>query len=340
MELKTFFAQDDSGNVITSPKVYLYKRGTRVIEDQLFDSDEKPLPNPFIGSEHGEIQVAAPNGDYDMRVVSTIREYTMRIRFVDLNEQVLQAKSAAAEAASASRLTIGEVVTGDSGSNARAEIVGDPGSQKLNLVLPKGAVGPQGAQGPKGDIGPQGPNGNTGAQGPKGDIGMTGGNFVLVNAFSITSATAYVDVTLDPAIYTKLVLICRDLVGSGALLAVRFLTSAGAYSASKYKTTYFYAGDATAYATSLATSLTIPGLIPSIASNGYTAEFELTMASKPGAAVQQPILNWRAANASNGATASGFTGVALDNCIASGLRIFPDYMTFSAGKFEVYGVKK
>lgn len=61
-------------------------------------------------------------------------------------------------------LTIGTVTSGDTAS---ASIT----NGKLNLVLPRGAVGPQGPEGPKGAAGAQG------EQGPKGDPGPAGPGF-------------------------------------------------------------------------------------------------------------------------------------------------------------------
>ena len=61
-------------------------------------------------------------------------------------------------------LTIGTVTSGDTAS---ASIT----NGKLNLVLPRGAVGPQGPEGPKGAAGAQG------EQGPKGDTGPAGPGF-------------------------------------------------------------------------------------------------------------------------------------------------------------------
>ena len=61
-------------------------------------------------------------------------------------------------------LTIGTVTSGDTAS---ASIT----NGKLNLVLPRGAVGPQGPEGPKGAAGAQG------EQGPKGDTGAVGPGF-------------------------------------------------------------------------------------------------------------------------------------------------------------------
>ena len=65
---------------------------------------------------------------------------------------------------STANLTIGTVTSGDTAS---ASIT----NGKLNLVLPRGAVGPQGPEGPKGAAGAQG------EQGPKGGTGPAGPGF-------------------------------------------------------------------------------------------------------------------------------------------------------------------
>lgn len=82
-----------------------------------------------------------------------------------------QAAVSAVQAANASRLSVGTVGTGDAGAAASATITGNPGEQQLNLVLPKGEVGPAG---PQGVVGPQGPRGERGDQGPRGIEGPIG----------------------------------------------------------------------------------------------------------------------------------------------------------------------
>ena len=148
MELKTYFAQDDSGNLITEPTVHVYGVGTKNLVSGLKSATGATLQNPFKGATNGQIQFAAPNGDYDMQVSSDVRSYTMRIRFVDLSEQVNEANAAALRAIEASRLSIGEVTTTKSGGSAAAEITGEPGQQILNLRIPRGEKGDEGAAGP------------------------------------------------------------------------------------------------------------------------------------------------------------------------------------------------
>lgn len=83
MELKNFFAQDLQGNVIASPTAYLYQPGTTTLATGLQDAYGNPLTNPFTGNATGQLQLAAPDGDYDLRVTGPGRYFTMRVRFVD-----------------------------------------------------------------------------------------------------------------------------------------------------------------------------------------------------------------------------------------------------------------
>lgn len=83
MELKNFFAQDLEGNFIPTPTVHLYEPGTTTHVSGLQDKDGLALANPFAGSATGQIQFAAPDGDYDLRVTGAGRDFTMRVRFID-----------------------------------------------------------------------------------------------------------------------------------------------------------------------------------------------------------------------------------------------------------------
>jgi hypothetical protein len=102
---------------------------------------------------------------------------TVNIKKTQLTNAVNSAEQSAIDAANASRLTIGTVTTGAPGSNAEVQIIGNPGEQELNLIIPRGDPGPQGpigATGPQGPQGIQGPIGATGPIGPQGPIGNTG----------------------------------------------------------------------------------------------------------------------------------------------------------------------
>lgn len=83
MELKNFFAQDLAGNILPSPAAYLYLPGTTTTVSGLKDKDGAALSNPFTGTAQGLVQLAAPDGDYDLRLVGSGRDYTIRVRFID-----------------------------------------------------------------------------------------------------------------------------------------------------------------------------------------------------------------------------------------------------------------
>jgi hypothetical protein len=87
MELKNFFAQDAQGNVIPSPQAFLYLPGTTTLATGLQNADGGELTNPFTGNVRGQLQFAAPAGDYDLRLVGAGRDFTMRVRFL---QQLLQ----------------------------------------------------------------------------------------------------------------------------------------------------------------------------------------------------------------------------------------------------------
>ena len=71
-------------------------------------------------------------------------------------------------------ITIGEVTTGEPGSEADASITGTAPNFVLNLTIPQGEVGPEGPVGETGPQGEQGPVGETGPQGEQGPVGETG----------------------------------------------------------------------------------------------------------------------------------------------------------------------
>lgn len=81
MELKNFFAQDSQGNIIPNPLVYVYHAGTQTLVSEIYTAEGVATNNPFVGGSNGLIQVSAPDGDYDLRVVGGGRESTLRFRF-------------------------------------------------------------------------------------------------------------------------------------------------------------------------------------------------------------------------------------------------------------------
>lgn len=82
MELKNIFAMDSAGNAIVSPTVTVYQAGTTTLATGLVDKTGAALTNPFTGSVIGHIQLAAPAGDYDLRVTKGLFDQTIRLRFI------------------------------------------------------------------------------------------------------------------------------------------------------------------------------------------------------------------------------------------------------------------
>ena len=68
MELKTYFAQDAAGNIISSAIVKVFLQGTTTLATGLTRADGTPLENPFAADGAGRIQFRAPDGYYDIQV--------------------------------------------------------------------------------------------------------------------------------------------------------------------------------------------------------------------------------------------------------------------------------
>lgn len=95
MELKNYFAQDDQGNIIPEATCYLYQHGTESLAEGLQSVTRQMLPNPFTTGATGLVQLAAPNGLYDLRVIKGNRDFRLSIQFNDVND-TLDAAAAAA----------------------------------------------------------------------------------------------------------------------------------------------------------------------------------------------------------------------------------------------------
>ena len=101
MELKSFFAQDDQGNKLAGATCYVYQRGSETLVEGLLKANGVSLPNPFVTDVNGLAQLAAPNGLYDVRVVSGSRDYRITLQFNDVTEMVKAAEDAARQSESA-----------------------------------------------------------------------------------------------------------------------------------------------------------------------------------------------------------------------------------------------
>src|SRR5690625_4085081 len=66
MQLKSFFPQDDAGNLLTGGTATVYLKGTQTLATGLADAAGNPVANPVPAAESGRIQFRAPMGDYDV----------------------------------------------------------------------------------------------------------------------------------------------------------------------------------------------------------------------------------------------------------------------------------
>lgn len=82
----------------------------------------------------------------------------------------------------AATITVGEVVTGEPGTNASVENTGNESAAVLKFTIPKGEKGDKGDKGEKGDTGEQGPQGEKGEQGEIGPQGPKGDTYELPSA--------------------------------------------------------------------------------------------------------------------------------------------------------------
>lgn len=98
MELKSFFAQDDAGNILSAATCYVYMRGTESLVTGLKKANGVELANPFKTDLRGLAEFVAPNGLYDVRVVKDARDFRIAMQFNDVAETVEAAKIAAVRA--------------------------------------------------------------------------------------------------------------------------------------------------------------------------------------------------------------------------------------------------
>ena len=98
MELKNFFAQDDQGNKLPGATCYLYQRGSESPAAGAVKANGGPLGFPFTADNNGLIQLAAPNGLYDLRVTSSGRDYRIQLQFNDVSESIESVQAAALQA--------------------------------------------------------------------------------------------------------------------------------------------------------------------------------------------------------------------------------------------------
>ena len=83
MELKTYFAQDASGNIIPNAQVFVYMAGTTTLASGIVDQNGAPLTNPFNADSSAAVVFAAPDGEYDVKCSGASRTVTIRAQLFD-----------------------------------------------------------------------------------------------------------------------------------------------------------------------------------------------------------------------------------------------------------------
>lgn len=85
MQLKTYFAQDASGNIMPGAAVTVYLANTMTLATGLEDENGSPLSNPFTADSSAKVAFYAPDGLYDITVVGNGRTVTIRAQFVSVD---------------------------------------------------------------------------------------------------------------------------------------------------------------------------------------------------------------------------------------------------------------
>lgn len=134
MELKTYFSQDASGNIMPGATVTVYLANTTTLATGLQDESGSPLSNPFTADSSAKVSFYAPDGLYDITVVGNGRTVTIRAQFFAIDgASVLRSDLAA---------TGGSALVGfqQAGSGAVATTVQDKLRESVS-VKDFGAVG-------------------------------------------------------------------------------------------------------------------------------------------------------------------------------------------------------
>lgn len=105
MELKNYFTQDITGNIIPGAMCYLYTTNTTSLVNPIYDKNGTAMTNPVATDLTGRLQIKMPNGTYDLKVVAAGRSYTMTIQFNDVSESVAAATTAATASGTSATLS-------------------------------------------------------------------------------------------------------------------------------------------------------------------------------------------------------------------------------------------
>ena len=152
--LNTSLAIEDG--VLTIEPVCFKNDGVLVISLAFTKENEvivtHPINIPIVGAPGASI-ILPPSDIWQQQVAAFVNSY--------INKEGIT-------------ISIGNVTTGEPGSDAKVTNTGTGTNPVFNFTIPRGNVGPTGPQGPKGETGATGPQGLTGPRGPKGDTGEAG----------------------------------------------------------------------------------------------------------------------------------------------------------------------
>tara|TARA_R110001592_G_scaffold363400_1_gene688206 strand:- start:62716 stop:65166 length:2451 start_codon:yes stop_codon:yes gene_type:complete len=98
MEVKNYFAFTKDSKQIPYCTAYLYYAGTNDLATGVKDKNGNPIDNPFTADANGLAQFTGPNGVYDLRFKSGVRDYRIRTSIVD-TEALLEAAGQAGDSA-------------------------------------------------------------------------------------------------------------------------------------------------------------------------------------------------------------------------------------------------
>ena len=90
MQLQNFYAQDVNGNIVPGAICSLFLPGTTTLATGLEDASGSPLANPFTATSNGLVQLAAPNGAYDLKIEAGLIVSTLPVVFADTLQALIQ----------------------------------------------------------------------------------------------------------------------------------------------------------------------------------------------------------------------------------------------------------
>ena len=165
------------GQPVQVPWECLAQTGLLSVSVTGYVGGEKVMTSMKPDSFWNVVQNGPVTGDTPMEPTATLYEQVLAAagsansaaaKAVEVSNQLLEDKAAGVfngENGVTPNITVGNVITGPSGSEAQVTRTGSAADVVLNFVLPRGLQGARGAVGPAGPAGPQGARGEKGADG-------------------------------------------------------------------------------------------------------------------------------------------------------------------------------